>query len=501
MPSGQDESKTRNDVLNREINAVLIEVLAEELRYRYRRAIEQWNRDNPWWSRGWTKCPLSKELVKFESEYSAAKDNTQALVIVNSTRALKKIQPQFSGFHDSVKVIFLRRNILKLANANEPGKQEDVMSDPVVKTCWDVLEGTISARSKRQAETSKTTEDAAPEQEVQNITPEKELISILHEEMLKLYNLTLNENFFAEVKNKTRKGWNWFFSLESSEEKAVKSIEKESLKYSKHFSPDMVTVGRQLKILSDEIAKRTKKTDHIEAISNIHEVFVEMYLLSKIERIIEIQPEPELTYKQQHAFNTLEKIAEDFQHRSYFLGTEDCRQGFLTQFKEYFFSPYYQNVNPFTLAAYHLLSQRNRREYTSKEEADAFGEVFEKFFEKFNAILNALDNAISNKEKEMPDLTGLMRECVNLDSPKPFRLCALFDQANVIFKASKTDAQSVSDVVPSAPKQPADTSKTVVASKGKSLLATWASYWREESDASKKTFSQKKKTDSPVMWM
>ncbi len=128
------------------------------------------------------------------------------------------------------------------------------------------------------------------------------------------------------IKNQARKGLKWFVS---SEEKAILSILKEAEKhvvYNKspdiENTPNMKKVERQLKILSDEIAKRTKKTDHIEAINNIRKVFVKMCLLSKVEKRIEIQRfvafyrlAVECTAAQQHQHAQV-AAAKGFQHNT-----------------------------------------------------------------------------------------------------------------------------------------------------------------------------------------
>ncbi len=168
-------------IINAALNAALIDVLAKELHYRYQRAIEQWNRDNPWWRAGWTKCPLSKELATFESKYSAAKTNDRAAAVILSARAFETFNPQSnSDFYTSVREIFLHRNILRLANANEQVKQEKI-SDPVVNACWDALkEYRVPAPSEQQAKISKTTAGAAPRQTVQNITTGQTLIQTFY---------------------------------------------------------------------------------------------------------------------------------------------------------------------------------------------------------------------------------------------------------------------------------------------------------------------------------
>ncbi|MBP9726514.1 MAG: hypothetical protein KBD83_03485, partial [Gammaproteobacteria bacterium] len=138
MPGTQEEDG-KNAAANQrydQFNQALIELLAEELRYRFQCRIDQWNREN-WFSSMFNANPFQESLTRFNLAYLKITGSDQVPLIQAQADAIVKAAEKLiypdgpNSFSNSVKAIFKKQKITPVSD----GENIAEIDDPVVEQC------------------------------------------------------------------------------------------------------------------------------------------------------------------------------------------------------------------------------------------------------------------------------------------------------------------------------------------------------------------------------
>ncbi len=351
MPGTQEEDG-KNAAANQiddQFNQALIEILAEELHYRFKCLIDEWNR-NHWLSR-FRKNPHEEKLNGFNLYYSnpVCSDAVSVLQVQASAivKAAKKLNdpPAHNHFSQSVEAVFKRQQIL--STSSEKNIDEKI-TDPVVLEC---VAGLYKAQKlqpdnqKKEAEAAVAIEaaektigfDKIPDYESlktknrweklylkakyphllqtdalsldlpvssEQKSPVKEakedlskdLKDIIKQKISSLYpNGSAQQDLTTEgILKNISSTWYGFFGG-ADEKKTVKLI-LEAVDNYPSIQIDMVAVERRLQRLEGQIAQGNSKsqsgrqvvpaTDHGDTFKKIRAAFGEIRFAAKIDRVV-----------------------------------------------------------------------------------------------------------------------------------------------------------------------------------------------------------------------